>query len=161
MSSSNDALCSDAADTEYISDSEFSVDRGGHTKYYRIYVSLPKLYVHVCRWKLLWYWTLTISMWLLDVWVQLFDIKAFVELHAVWTIMRVVTKVNPYAIQLFHRVQCVGWKVRYKLQCLSEGGIYDCICIASCSYYPRAAIIKTVAINREITRGGWTHFTHS
>ena len=30
---------------------------------------------------------------------------------------------------------------------LSEGGVYDCICSASCGYYPRVATVKAAAIN--------------
>ena len=41
-----------------------------------------------------------------------------------------------------------GSKVRYQPWGLSEGGVYDCICIASCGYYPTAATLKAAAINR-------------
>ena len=61
-----------------------------------------------------------------------------------------VIEVNPYTIQPFHRVQCIGLKGQIQAAHLSEGGVYDCICIASCNYYPRAAIIKTVDINGKI-----------
>ena len=41
-----------------------------------------------------------------------------------------IIEVDPYAIQLFH-INVFGSMVRYKLQLLSEGGIYDCIYTAS------------------------------
>ena len=43
------------------------------------------------------------------------------------------------------------WKVRYKLQHLSEGDVYDYTCTTSWGYYLRAATIKTAAINQQIT----------
>ena len=51
-----------------------------------------------------------------------------------------VIDVNPYAIQLFHTVKCIWFKGQ--ILC-----IYDCICTASCGYYPRVATVKAAAIN--------------
>ena len=50
---------------------------------------------------------------------------------------------SSYSVEL----NVFGSKVRYKLQRLSEGGVYDCICTASWGYSPRAATIKATAIN--------------
>ena len=43
---------------------------------------------------------------------------------------------SSYSIEL----NVFGSKVRYKPWHLSEGGVYDCICTASCGYYLRVAI---------------------
>ena len=51
---------------------------------------------------------------------------------------------SSYSIEL----NVFGSKVRYKPLRLCEGGIYDCIFTASCSYYLRAATIKGMAINQ-------------
>ena len=63
-----------------------------------------------------------------------------------------VIDVNPYAIQLFHRVQYIWLKDQIMAEGgdyedLSEGGNYDCICTASWGYYPRMTTLKTAAIN--------------
>ena len=60
-----------------------------------------------------------------------------------------VIEVNPYAIQLFYRVKCIWFKSQILAVAFiqgQQGGIYDCICTASCSYYPTAATMKAVAI---------------
>ena len=59
-----------------------------------------------------------------------------------------VIEVNPYAIQLFHRVKSIWFKGQILAVAFSEGNVYDCICTASCGYYPKAATMKAEAINR-------------
>ena len=82
VSSFNDALCSDAVSTEYNSDSEFSGDRGGHTKYYRIYVSLPELCTCL-QMKIIMVLNINNIYVAIRCMSATLDIKAFVELQVV------------------------------------------------------------------------------